>query len=116
MAGEVDATSSAVRLCRSAGVERENDGPTSAGYMVGGWGARDRAGSLDRERSHLTADATCAGEFSVNELQLWLIRVVWRFDCKPSDGLALVSVEYEVGRKLRNEPVECSRLDHAIRR
>jgi hypothetical protein len=45
------------------------------GYMVGGRGARDRAGSLERERSHLTADAICAGEFSVNELQLWLIRV-----------------------------------------
>ena len=32
--------------------------------------------------------------------------MVCGFDCQPSDCLALISIEYEVGRELRDEPVE----------
>ena len=37
-------------------------------------------------------------------------------DCKPGDGLAVIGIEHEVGRKLRDETVERDRLYHAVGR
>ena len=49
-------------------------------------------------------------------LRKWRPRLVCRFDCKPSDSLAPIGVEQEIGRELRDEPVERDRLDHGGRR
>ena len=39
-----------------------------------------------------------------------------RFNCKPSNSLALIGVEQEIGRELRDEPIEGDRFDYAVGR